>query len=251
MGLFGSEKSEIEFVESAQSKRAGAELEKRGTESIAFPTRQVADLTEIELKIEEQARAQVFGGPSELTQRGIDLTAAAAEQTDPLQDPTIKALIAEATRIGQEETGRVGRAVQIRGALGSTTGRDVLGRSVGQTQERIISAVSPLISQKLGITERARTDIIGLTEGLEVNRASFGGAVSALRRSIVGAKSAADIEKFINEINLKFGPQANILQSLRDKTPVITGGDPSLFSQAAPIIGDIASALILKKAPAA
>ena len=237
MGLFSSSKSKVEFKESPQSQRAGAELEKRGTESVSFPGRDVLDLTDIELKIEEQARAQVFGGPSETTQRGIDLTAAAAEQTDPLQDPTIKALIARATEIGQAETGRVARGVQIRGALGSTTGRDVLGQSIGATQERIISAVSPLVSQKLAITERARTDIIGLTEGLETQRAGFGGAVSALRRSITGAKSAATIEKFINEVNLKFGAQAGILQSLRDKTPVITGGDPSIFQQAAPLLG--------------
>ncbi len=252
MGLFSSKKSKVEFTESAQSKRAGTELEKRGTESISFPTRQVSDLTEIELKIEEQARRQVFEGPSETTQRGIDLTAAAAEQTDPLEDPTIKALIARATEIGQEETGRVARGIQIRGGLGSTAGRNLLGRSVEQTQAGVIAAASPLISQKLGITERARTDITGLTERLEVNRATFGGAVSNLRRGIAGAQSAADIEKFINDINFRFGTQANILKSLRDKTPVISGGDPSLFSQAAPIIGDIASAFILKnKAPAA
>lgn len=239
MGLFSSSPAKVKFVESAQSKRAGSELEKRGTESIKFPGRDVLDLTDIELRIEEQARAQVFGGPSELTQRGIDLTAAAAEQTDPLQDPSIKALIAEATRVGQEETGRVARGIQIAGGLGSTPGRDILGRSVGKTEKGIIAAATPLISQKLGITERARKDITGLTERLETERATFGGAVSKLRRGIKEAKSASAIEQFLNEINIRFGPQVDILKSLRDKKAVVTGGGPSLFQQAAPLIGAV------------
>lgn len=233
---FKASPSEVSFVESARSKKAGEELLKRGLESVSFPGRMIEDLTDIELAIEEQARQQVIGGPSELTQRGIDLTAAAAEQTDPLQDPTIKALIAEATRIGQEETGRVGRAVQIRGGLGSTTGRDVLGRSVGETQERIITAATPLISQKLGITERARKDITGLTERLETERAGFGSAVSNLRRSIKESKSAATIEKFINDINTRFGLQADLLKGQINRETLITGGDPSLLTQAAPLI---------------
>ncbi len=240
--LFKASKSEVSFVESARSKKAGEELLKRGLESVTVPGRMIDDLTDIELRIEQQARDQVFGGPSETTQRGIDLTAAAAEQTDPLEDPTIKALIAEATRIGQEETGRVGRAVQISGNLGSTTGRDVLGRSVGATQERIIAAASPLISQKLGITERARLDITGLTERLETQRASFGGAVSNLRRGITESKSAAQIEKFITDLNIRFGLQANLLSGQTNRETLITGGDPSLLTQAAPLIGAAAVA---------
>ena len=34
MGLFRSKKSKVEVTESAQSKRAGTELEKRGTDTI-------------------------------------------------------------------------------------------------------------------------------------------------------------------------------------------------------------------------
>ena len=243
MGLFSSGKSKVEFKESAQSAAANKRLKALGEESVAFPTRQIADLTDTELEVERQAIERLETGPSELTQRGLDLTAAAAEQTDPLQDPTIKSLIAEATRIGQEETGRVGRSVQIRGGLGSTTGRDVLGRSVGQTQERIIAAASPLISQKLGITERARTNLIGAEEGLETNRLSLGSAVGGLRRRIKQAKFDADIEKFITDINFRFGAQANVLKGQIDKTPVVSGGDPSLFSQAAPILGAAALGL--------
>lgn len=233
---FKASPSEVSFVESARSKKAGEELLKRGLESVTVPGRMIDDLTDIELAIEAQAREQVIGGPSETTQRGIDLTAAAAEQTDPLEDKTIKAIIAEATRIGQEETGRVGRAVQISGNLGSTTGRDALGRSVGATQERIISAVSPLVSQQKGITERARLDITGLTERLETQRATFGGAVSNLRRGIKESQSAAKIEKFITDLNIRFGLQANLLTGQTNRETLITGGDPSLLTQAAPLI---------------
>lgn len=245
MGLFSSPKKEVGFEEPKLSKEARKELVARGKESIEFPTRQIADLTPAELEVERQAIARLEEGPSELTRLGLDLTREAAIGTDPLQDPTIKALIAEATRIGQEETGRVGRGVQIRGGLGSTTGRDILGRSVGQTQERVIAAVSPLISQKLGITERARTGLIGAEESLEAGRLGLGGAVGALRRSIQQSKFAADIEKFVNDINFRFGTQANILQStLTSPIPVVTGGGPSelqkvsgAISQLAPFVG--------------
>lgn len=241
MGLFDSPKKKVKFKELAVSAASRKELQARGNESVAFPTRQIADLTDTELEVERQAQARLEQGPSELTQLGLDLTAEAARGTDPLEDPTIKALIAEATRIGQEETGRVGRAVQIRGGLGSTTGRDVLGRSVGATQERVIAAASPLISQKLGITERARTGLIGAEETLEAGRLGLGGAVGALRRSIKQEKFDADINKFIRDINFRFGTQAGLLQStLVSPTPVVTGGGPSEFQKAASIASQVA-----------
>ncbi len=241
MGFLTSPKKKVKFKEPAVSAASRKELAARGRESVAFPTQQIADLTETELEVERQVKARLEQGPSELTRRGLDLTAAAAEQTDPLQDPTIKALIAEATRIGQEETGRVGRAVQISGNLGSTTGRDALGRSVGATQERVISAVSPLISQKLGITERARTNLIGTEEGLEANRLGLGGAVGALRRSIKQSKFNATLNKFINDINFRFVTQSNLLKStLVSPQAVVSGGGPSELQKAAAIGAQIA-----------
>lgn len=228
MGLFTSKKESIGFAEPKRSREAGEELLARGMESVAFPTQRIADLTPAELEVERQVIARLEGGPSELTQRGLDLTAAAAEGIDPLKDPTIRALIDEATRIGQEETGRVGRSVQIRGGLGSTTGRDELGRSTTATEQGIVAAASPLISQQLGITERARTGLIGVEEGLEANRLSLGGAVGSLRRNIQQSKFDASINKFIDDINFRFGTQARLLQTQLVAPSTFTkGGGPS------------------------
>lgn len=75
------------------------------------------------------------------------------EDRELLDLPEVQAIIKVATDAGNLETNRLGRILQASGNLTSTTGRDVLGKSVGDIRARITERLAPLAAQERGFQE--------------------------------------------------------------------------------------------------
>lgn len=245
MGIFGQGKTKIEVIEAEESAEARKELLKRGQESVQFPTRQIADLSAAELEVEQRARAIIEEGPSEARQQALDLALEAAQPRDITQDPVFQAVQRGVVREGQLESNRLGRAIQLRGGAGSTAGRDILARNVTGIEANLLAAAAPFLFEARASQERARgqvSSIVGEQQRAETSRLGLGSAVGALRRDIEQARTDANFQRVLDEINFRFGTQANLLgATLTTPATVVSGGAKSIFEQIVAPISQVAS----------
>ena len=78
--------------------------------------------------------------------------------------PEVQGIIQEATKQGNLLANRLGRALQASGNITTSTGRDVLGRTVTEIQKSIASSLAPF-----AVEERARrTSLIPVLESLGI-----------------------------------------------------------------------------------
>ncbi len=224
--------------QSAEARRLSIEL---GTESVKFPGRRIADLSQTEIEVERQVQQLLKAGPSPEREAVLQelLKTATADVTE---DPQLQAIFAKITEAGQLEANRLGRGLQISGAAGSTPGRDILGRSVTDVQERLTAAAFPFLALKQQ-AGRDVSNIISQRFGEKTTALGLGGAVGQLRRGIEQSKLDIELEDFIRDINFRFGTQANILAGAQvQPTAVVSGGGPSTGQQ---IAGGVQSLLPL------
>ena len=223
---------------SAEARRLSLEL---GQESVKFPGRKIADLTETELEVERQIQDILQAGPS--PEREAVLQQLLKTATTPIgESPQLQAIFKQITEAGQEEAGRLGRSLQIRGSMGTTGGRDILARNLTDVQQRLVGAAAPFLAlqQQAG---RDVSNIISQRFGEKTTALGLGGAVGQLRRGIEQTKLDVELEDFIRDINFRFGTQANILAGAQvNPTAVVSGGGPSTGQQ---IAGGIQTALPL------
>lgn len=232
MGLFSSPGPELEWVEPAESREARRRLLELGQESVAYPTRQIADLSEMELQVEQQTRDIMERGPSGARQQALDV--ALEQATTPIDVanmPELQAIFNQIREQGSLEANRLGRSLQIRGTIGTTGGRDMLGRSLSDVYQRLMREAAPYLSearQMRSQSVRDVTNIVGQQQTAEAGRLGLGAAIGALRRSIEDARFGADYETALNNIAHRFQIQPRILQSvLTNPETYIRGGGPS------------------------
>ena len=251
MSLFGSPKKKVKFAEPAKSAEARKEIVARGTESLAYPTQQMADLSEMELDVELRVRELMESGPSSEREAVLgEFTKTATTPVDVANLPELQAIFKGITEEGQEEAGRIGRSLQLRGSLNTTGGRDVLGRHTTDTTEALMRGAAPYLAQARELKAQAGRDVgtlAGQKELETTSRIGLSAAIGELRRNIGQAKTDADYQKLINDINFRFGVQPQILSSaLVNPQPYVSGGGPSemqKISSAVSQIGGVTSAL--------
>ena len=154
--------------------------------------------------------------------------------------PEYEAIIKRITDEGNLIANRLGRGLQMTGNAPSQAGagRDVLGRSIGETQSYLMSALAPFASE-----ERSRqTSALQFLEDLQTNKDSRDITKLGLIQSIGGLPRM--IEDFKNQAEFasqlfKFNTQAPIASDLLNmqryayQAPTVS---PSLFSQVAPVL---------------
>ena len=242
MGLFGSDDVEIDIP--PQVTEGMNFLASLLGQAPTIPRQQIAGLSPAEQQAQESL-SQLLGMPptgegfaaasSELmrTVGGIDIT----------QDPFFGAAAQTALEAGQLETNRVGRGLQLTGNLSSTSGRDVLGRSVAQTQSNILNTLAPFAEAERGRQFAAAGQLAGLdalSQDLLLNQINAGATVGAQPRLIEQATADAEFRQQLQQVLFPFDVQAGIASNLVSgggQFATISGGDPSLFSQIAPVLG--------------
>jgi len=234
--LFGSKDKKVKWSEPAESSNARKKLLARGQDSVAFPTRKIADLSEMELGVEQRVQGILDRGPSAERQTALD--AALKQATTPVDVanmPELQAIFKQIQEQGELESNRLGRSLQLRGTIGSTGGRDILGRNLMDVQERLVGAASPYLMQARDLQSQAVRDVgtlVGQKQTDEISRLGLGSAVGSLRRNITQAMSDADYQKILNDLKFRYETQPNILSmATTTPQPVISGGGPSVLQQ--------------------
>ena len=238
----------------AQYYTAMDELLARGKADVSFPTQGVAPLSGLQQTGLDLGRKYVSNTDVTDVDRASDIYRGIAAPGDILDRPEVRGVISKATEEGNLMLNRIGRGLVTRGAFGSSPGRDILGRGVTSVQERIATA----LSEYLNAAENRR---LGAAAGLERTGTAketsklkkIGTAVDlgSLTRSIQQSIEDAKFQKAISEINFRYSTQPNILSSVMGNTVgSVQGGEPSMFAQASPLIGQLLSASIMSGKPA-
>jgi len=232
-----------------QYYKAMDELLARGKTDVRFPTQGIAPLSELEQTGIGLGKDYI----SSPTSPDVDLATQTyrdiAAPGDILERPEVRGMVGKATEEGNLMLNRIGRGMVTRGAFGSTAGRDILGRGVTSIQERIAAALSEYLNQAESrrLYAAGGLERTGLAkETTKLKKVGTAMDLGALTRSIQQSIKDAKFNKLISEIKMRYETQPAALSSVMGQsTGVVTGGEPSMFAQASPLIGQLLSAAIM------
>lgn len=244
-----SKKKSVSWFEPQTSKAAReriAEISQISGEGI--PLREIAEFSELELQAIELAGEFMRDATGEITiDKAIEVATQIAQQKIDMNTPEIQGIIQEVRKSGDLALNRIGRALQQQGTLSTTAGRDILGRSIGETEKATAAALSPLLqsfrAQRLQATSLLPGLVgqkAGITKGRMATGAAAGGAVSGLQQRISDALFLRKQKQFAWQTT----GQAEIAGMLL-QTPqaVISGGGPGGLAGLVGGVSDITSLL--------
>jgi len=243
--MFGKEK---ELEESPWVKKGRKRLYELGIgDQPAQPLRQIAPMPEVgELARLLGLSYMGQGTPQLRTMAEQETMRQFREPVDPLRLPEVRGLMDIIGEQGRLEANRLRRGLQLGGMEASTTGRDVLGRSVTGTQTRMASAVAPYLTeyrrQRTELPERAEY-LARAGEGATMAKAGFGAEMSDWERALQQAKLDAMLEQAIRELAFKYQIQPNLLLQMMSESPaLITGGEQGILPDLIRAGGQMAAA---------
>lgn len=247
--IFGGSKSKKVKLP-PQFHEAMNELLARGKADVKFPTAGVAPLSPEQKQA--IARGTAFAGSPVPSELGLasETFAGLTAPGDILDRPEVRGVIGKATEEGNLLLNRAARSIGLRqpGTTAGTPGRDILGRGVTAVQERIAAALSEFLNAAENRKLAAAQGLQGVgaaKDTAELRRVGTGIDLGALTRSIEQQIEDARFQKMINDINFRFQTQPQILSSvLGNVQGTVTGGQPSTFAQASPLIGQLLGAAI-------
>lgn len=220
---------------------AMAQLSSLGKTGVDQPTRQVAGLSDAEKFIQNLALNFAGSGTSPPLSTAIGQAGDIAKGTDVTQLPEFKGTMDKILEQGRLDAQSLARGLQIRGAATGTPGRDILGRSVTGTGERLMAAATPFLESERN-RRLSATGLLGSLAGQEeagkVSRISTGAGVASMQRTIQQLINDAQFQKELAEIQFKFQTQPDILSRiLSNTTGLVTGGGPSEYRQYTEAVG--------------
>jgi len=250
-GLLGKSKSKKVHIPPQVTKSMNKLMAlAREAASATAPKREIAALSELEKVSIELAGEFVKSDLDPLLMTSISETLkTATEPIDVTKVPELAALIKRTEEFGQGEANRLAQAIQIRGGSGSTGGRNVLGQKLEDIQTNILATLAPyaqsLRQMKEGAVGRL-ADLSSQVTGEKLGRVQVAGEAGGLMRNIEQNIYNALFEQEQGTQRLRYEVAPNIYGKILGGAPpgTITGGQPSTFSQVAPVIGQIASAYI-------
>ena len=225
MGLFTKEQK---LNIPPQYNKAMDQLLNLSRTGVDQPTRQVAGLTDAE-KFIQTLGLNFAGSPtSPALQTAIGQAGDIAKGTDVTQLPEFRGTMDKILEQGRLDAQGIARGLQIRGSATGTPGRDILGRSVTGTQERLMAAANPFLNAERN-RQLSATGLLGGLAGQEeagmVSRINTGAGVASMQRTIQQMINDAQFQKQLAEIQHKFQTQPSILDSiLRNSYATVTGG---------------------------
>jgi len=210
-----------------------------------YPTQGVAPMSEAEQMAQGLVKEYAGTAPE-----GMDvLRQATTASSDLMARPETQALIQTILQQGQQETNRMGRKIQLAGAGRSSTGADVLGRSVEDTQRMVLSTLMPyMLDYEQSVEGRrlgAATTLANLGETSMLNRINALSTTGALPRTLEQLSKDADYARKMQQINFPQQQAALAGQILNAQLPIaVTGGEPSDFSQISGGLGGVIGGIL-------
>lgn len=240
--LGGSKKSKAKPLITPQQSAAQSKLLDLMNRVQDYPTQGVAGLSDRELLagqgIEDYYRSEPEGADY---YRGL-----LSESGNIMDNPEYKAILDKVFERGALETNRVGRSLQLRGAAGGSAGRDILGRSVEDTQTAALSALAPYAESERNRRMQAAGALASLSEQSTLRRLTALSEQGALERQLEQLRQNADYARQMQELNFPYETQARMASSVLG-APVdwqITGGEPSILQQLSPALSQFGGALM-------
>jgi hypothetical protein len=159
--------------------------------------------------------------------------------TDIMSLPEVQGLFKQINEAGSLESNRLGRTLQLSGSASSSKGRDVLGRNVTDTQQKLAASISPFIESERDRRYNAISLLAGLSEQQSTLPINLGLTADSTLRDIQNQKYAADYNQQLFPYNTQAGIASNILgeQRYSYQEPIIS---PSIAMQIA-MLGNAAA----------
>lgn len=225
-------KTSLRDVRTKQAKTGAdylASLLTGGTPTI--PTEEIAGMSDAE-KLAQQLAMQYGSSEGE----GLDtLRSIAAGSDNILDDPTISALMEAIGKRGDLTANRLSRSLMLRGGTGGA-GRDMLGRSVTDTQNEMLSTLAPYATAAKNRQLSAAQLLNQLGENSTLNRLNALSATGSLPRTLQQMQNTANYNQALQQILFPYTYGASVAGTLSGSQPMAVEQSPSLFSQIAPLI---------------
>lgn len=247
MGFLSSPKKKVKFIEpktSVEARKRIEEISKTSPEGI--PLQEIAGFSELEQRafsLAEQFLSDTSG--EEATNEAIDLASRIVNQEIDLNTTEIQGIIQEVRKTGDLALNRIGRQLQTRGVVSTSAGRDILARSITETEKATAGALSPLLAdfrrQRLGAASLL-PNLVAQRAGQTVGRIGIGAAAGEAQRGLQQRILDATFQRKREMFEFGTTGQANIASLLlQSPTTLITGGGPSGLQQLTSNVSDIAS----------
>lgn len=247
MGFFSSSPSKVKIpgqVKTAMNYLQGL----LKAPSPVIPTREIAGMSPVEAASQDLLTKTM--GDSTL---GPDWEAAKAGikefmgPQDITKTPEYEPLVRRTVEEGNILMNRMGRMIQGYGGLDTSTGGKMLARGVRSQEENILAALAPYSEAARGrrLTAAGTLGEMSQLEGSEpIKRVAAGMTYGQLPRQLSQAEADAIFEQLMQTVMFNYTTKANIAGTLMGAKDLstVTGGEPSMFSQLAPIIGGILGA---------
>jgi len=247
MGFFSSTKDKLKVYEpkSSLDARTGIEgISKISSEGI--PLQQIADFSPEEQAAIDMAMEFMRDNTGNVTiDKAIDLATQLATQKVDMNSKEVQGIIQEVRKTGDLAINRIGRGLQLQGTLSTTAGRDIIGRSISETENRTAGALSPLFSQMRAQNLQATSllpSLVGQKAGLTQSRIATGGAAGAMVTNLQQRINDAMFQRKTDQFAWDTAGKASISNLLLQKPyPYVSEGGPSGLSKAVSVGRDIVS----------
>lgn len=209
--------SEVEMKYPKELRGIMKMLGQRATEAAPqFPQRQVAGAGALEQLAGQLTQGYMTAGPSDAYSTALaEATKTATTPVDVANMPEYQALLNRIGAYGQTEANRLQRGNILTGnpSWRSTAGRDVLGRSVTETQERMMAAAVPFLQQARSEKQQA-VEQLGQLEQMgqarTLSQISAGSQVGQMLRTIDQAKLEAEYQNLMDPLRFRYETQPGV-----------------------------------------
>ncbi len=247
MGFFSGTSDKVEFFEPVRSREAAKKIATIAeTSPEGIPLRGIAEFSELEQQAIALAGEFLRDDTGEITvDRAIDVAVQIAEQKIDLNTPEIQGIIQEVRKTGDLALNRIGRQLQATGTLSTTAGRDIIGRSISETELRTAGALQPILadfrSRRLQATSLV-PNLVGTKAGITAGRIGVGQAAGEVQRNLRQRIKDAIFARKSAMFEFETTGRTDILSTLLvNPIPVVKAGGPSELSKIVGVTKQISS----------
>ena len=230
MGFFDS-KTSREVLQTPEEEAARQYLSgtlDKGTPNM--PSQEIAGRSKDEQTAQTMTR-DFASGESEGLQHFRDV---AGQGGNILDNPAYKALFDKISEAGSMETNRVGRSLQMRGGTTSSTGANVLGRTVEQGQSNLLAGLAPYQQAQDAMRMTAAQSLAQFGDSSILKRLDALGSSGELTRRLDQMQKDADFTRKTTMTMFPYQQGQSMADTiLKNKADWSETTSPSMFSQIA------------------
>jgi hypothetical protein len=192
-------------------------------------------------KFQQQLAWQYVQQRPEAIQAAMDSLGEFSQAKDVLDVPEFKGLYDTILRSGNQMANRLGRSLQIGGNADTSPGARMMGRQATDVQSQLLGGLAPYAQNLMNLRYQAPLAAAELETGDITQRMNVAGQVGFLPRALQDLRNASKWNMQQQKALFDYQVRAPIFASIAGSNlpTVVSGGGPSMFQQASPIIGSV------------